>query len=272
MNLSLTLDRRRRPFPVRPRLSILARHRRRLRLLRRRQRHPLCVPGERMRRLTVQPRMARAARAGYLQLARGRRRRRVRRHDEQSGTPVRLRRGRAAVAPCARRRCGRACTQHPRLVAHGRGRRRLRRLVRLGVSTPSTRPAAAARRNASRCGSARRAGYVDNSPTVANGVVYAGDSDGKLYAFDAAGCGAATCEPIWTGERGQRVLFVHGGGRERRRLHRLVLRRQAQRVRGRRLRRADVRAAVGRQRGHVRRLLSGGGLRARLRRLGRRAS
>lgn len=28
--------------------------------------------------------------------------------------------------------------------------------------------------------------------------MYLGTDDGRLYAFDAAGCGAATCEPLWT--------------------------------------------------------------------------
>jgi outer membrane protein assembly factor BamB len=45
---------------------------------------------------------------------------------------------------------------------------------------------------------------VQSSPALANGVVYVGSNDGKLYAFDAAG-GAATCTgtpvvctPLWT--------------------------------------------------------------------------
>src|SRR5205823_9213817 len=44
---------------------------------------------------------------------------------------------------------------------------------------------------------------VYSSPAVANGVVYVGSQDGKLYAFDAAGttnCSGTpkTCYPLWT--------------------------------------------------------------------------
>jgi outer membrane protein assembly factor BamB len=41
-------------------------------------------------------------------------------------------------------------------------------------------------------------GTPDSSPAVANGVVYVGSDDNKLYAFDADGCGAATCPPLWS--------------------------------------------------------------------------
>jgi outer membrane protein assembly factor BamB len=46
-------------------------------------------------------------------------------------------------------------------------------------------------------------GPISASPAVANGVAYASSSDGKLYAFDAAGvtnCSGspATCAPLWT--------------------------------------------------------------------------
>ena len=46
-----------------------------------------------------------------------------------------------------------------------------------------------------------------SSPAVANGVVYIGADDGKLYAFDAAGntnCSGTpkTCQPLWTGATG----------------------------------------------------------------------
>jgi len=45
--------------------------------------------------------------------------------------------------------------------------------------------------------------YVDSSPAVANGVVYVGSADGKLYAY-AAGCASdgGTCKPLWTGITG----------------------------------------------------------------------
>ena len=44
---------------------------------------------------------------------------------------------------------------------------------------------------------------VDSSPAVANGVVYVGSADGKLYAF-AVGCatGGGTCAPLWTATTG----------------------------------------------------------------------
>ncbi|HEV2581629.1 MAG TPA: PQQ-binding-like beta-propeller repeat protein, partial [Ktedonobacteraceae bacterium] len=48
-------------------------------------------------------------------------------------------------------------------------------------------------------------GSIFSSPVVANGVVYVGSFDGRLYAFDAAGCGQARCAPLWmsapTGDR-----------------------------------------------------------------------
>jgi outer membrane protein assembly factor BamB len=37
------------------------------------------------------------------------------------------------------------------------------------------------------------------SPVVANGNVYVGAFAGGLQVFTAAGCGSATCEPVWTG-------------------------------------------------------------------------
>jgi len=39
---------------------------------------------------------------------------------------------------------------------------------------------------------------ISSSPAVANGVIYAGTSDGKLYAFKADGCDQSTCPPLWT--------------------------------------------------------------------------
>jgi outer membrane protein assembly factor BamB len=50
--------------------------------------------------------------------------------------------------------------------------------------------------------SARAGGTITATPAVANGEVYVGASDGKLYAFPAGGCGAATCTPTWTGSTG----------------------------------------------------------------------
>jgi outer membrane protein assembly factor BamB len=44
-------------------------------------------------------------------------------------------------------------------------------------------------------------GFIDSSPAVANGVVYVGSADHKLYAFPAS-CGGAVCAPLWTGLTG----------------------------------------------------------------------
>ena len=40
-------------------------------------------------------------------------------------------------------------------------------------------------------------GFIDSSPTVANGMVYVGSDDGTLYAFKTS-CGNASCAPVWT--------------------------------------------------------------------------
>ena len=47
---------------------------------------------------------------------------------------------------------------------------------------------------------------VSSSPVTANGVVYVGSEDGKLYAY-AVGCasGGGTCTPIWTGATGATI-------------------------------------------------------------------
>jgi outer membrane protein assembly factor BamB len=50
-----------------------------------------------------------------------------------------------------------------------------------------------------------------SSPAVANGVVYIGSTDTKLYAFDAAGmtsCAGTpkTCAPLWTATTGSSIL------------------------------------------------------------------
>jgi len=44
-------------------------------------------------------------------------------------------------------------------------------------------------------------GFVDSSPTVANGMVYVGSDDHRLYAFNAS-CGNASCSPLWTAATG----------------------------------------------------------------------
>ncbi len=43
------------------------------------------------------------------------------------------------------------------------------------------------------------------APSVANGVVYAGSSDGTLLAWNAAGCGAPTCAPLLAQAQGGTV-------------------------------------------------------------------
>ena len=45
-----------------------------------------------------------------------------------------------------------------------------------------------------------------STPAVANGVVYVGSGDDKLYAFKADGCGRAECLPLWTATTGSEIL------------------------------------------------------------------
>ena len=42
-------------------------------------------------------------------------------------------------------------------------------------------------------------------PAAAAGVVFTGHDDGTLQGFDAAGCGAATCDPVWSTTTGSRI-------------------------------------------------------------------
>jgi outer membrane protein assembly factor BamB len=51
-------------------------------------------------------------------------------------------------------------------------------------------------------GLAGKQSILESSPTVANGVVYVGAFDHRLYAFDANGCGEKRCRPLWTGKTG----------------------------------------------------------------------
>lgn len=63
---------------------------------------------------------------------------------------------------------------------------------------------------------------IIDSPTVADGIVYIGSqtsfdsNDGLLSAFDAAGCGAAVCAPLWQGMAGKESILESspavGGG------------------------------------------------------------
>jgi outer membrane protein assembly factor BamB len=36
--------------------------------------------------------------------------------------------------------------------------------------------------------------------------VYIGSNDGKLYAFNANGCGQPSCQPVWTGNTGETIF------------------------------------------------------------------
>jgi|GEM_PF-339680 len=47
-------------------------------------------------------------------------------------------------------------------------------------------------------------GFIDSSPTVANGMVYVGSDDRQLYAFKTS-CGYATCTPVWSASTGDLV-------------------------------------------------------------------
>ncbi len=52
-----------------------------------------------------------------------------------------------------------------------------------------------------------------SAPVVANSVVYAGSSDGRVYAFPA-GCGASVCAPLWTAQAATQEIHsvvVSGG-------------------------------------------------------------
>jgi outer membrane protein assembly factor BamB len=50
---------------------------------------------------------------------------------------------------------------------------------------------------------------LQSSPAVVSGTsggrVYVGSFDGKLYVFNAFGCGAPTCQPLWTGSTGDHI-------------------------------------------------------------------
>ncbi len=54
---------------------------------------------------------------------------------------------------------------------------------------------------------------IIDAPTVANGIVYVGSqtdfnsNDGKLNAFNAAGCGNPVCPPLWQGDAGPESIL-----------------------------------------------------------------
>jgi outer membrane protein assembly factor BamB len=47
---------------------------------------------------------------------------------------------------------------------------------------------------------------VLSSPTVANGVVYAGRNTGQVLAWPAAGCGQFVCNEIWSGDTNDQIV------------------------------------------------------------------
>jgi outer membrane protein assembly factor BamB len=56
------------------------------------------------------------------------------------------------------------------------------------------------------------------APVIANGVVHATTVENPVYAFNSAGCSAATCRPLWSDEinpdaysTASRPLSVSGG-------------------------------------------------------------
>jgi outer membrane protein assembly factor BamB len=46
---------------------------------------------------------------------------------------------------------------------------------------------------------------IGQQPAVAGGLVFTGSSDGTVSAFDAAGCGAATCTRLWNRTTGSAI-------------------------------------------------------------------
>lgn len=49
---------------------------------------------------------------------------------------------------------------------------------------------------------------VYSAPVVANGVVSIGSADGKLYAFNADGCGQSSCSPLWIAHTGSQIGYA----------------------------------------------------------------
>ena len=49
-------------------------------------------------------------------------------------------------------------------------------------------------------------GTLAVQPAVAGGVVYVAGNDGVVRAFDAAGCGAASCSPLWQADTGDSAI------------------------------------------------------------------
>ncbi len=47
---------------------------------------------------------------------------------------------------------------------------------------------------------------IESSPTVANGVVYAGRNTGEVLAWSSAPCGSFVCDNIWSGRTGDPIV------------------------------------------------------------------
>ena len=47
---------------------------------------------------------------------------------------------------------------------------------------------------------------IESSPTVANGVVYAGRNTGEVLAWSAEPCGSFLCNNIWSGRTGDSIV------------------------------------------------------------------
>jgi outer membrane protein assembly factor BamB len=56
------------------------------------------------------------------------------------------------------------------------------------------------------CNPKWRTSFAVDAPTVAGGTLYATSDDGKLYAFDAEGCGASVCDPLWSADLGDHLV------------------------------------------------------------------
>ena len=150
-------------------------------------------------------RSGRAPPAAHRLLARGRRRRGLRRSTTASSMPSRS----AAPAAAGRaRRSGRAPpAAHRRLLARGRERRGLRRVRTTASCTPYAVGCASGGGTCTPLWTGTTGGVISASPAVADGVVYVGSDDGKLYAF-AVGCatGGGTCTPLWTATTGGTIV------------------------------------------------------------------
>ena len=54
-------------------------------------------------------------------------------------------------------------------------------------------------------GSGQQAAVI-SSPTVANGVVYAGRNTGEVLAWSSGSCGHSVCSEIWSGQTGDPIV------------------------------------------------------------------